>query len=169
MFISESDGFSINTDIFETNILNLAVVIGILIYYGRSVVSDLLKSRKDAISKSLQEADNKLREAEEILLVAKKNLEMAKSKSDEIRTQGNIISDQTSTSLLKNIEEDIKRLNLANVSSIKFEEEKSISEICHKLGSSALLKTIEILNGTLNPNIQKKFVSRNIDKLSLKF
>jgi F-type H+-transporting ATPase subunit b len=35
-FISHSDGFGINTDVFETNILNLSVVIGILVYYGRA-------------------------------------------------------------------------------------------------------------------------------------
>lgn len=35
-FISEYEGFGINTDIIETNVLNLAVVIGVLIYYGRS-------------------------------------------------------------------------------------------------------------------------------------
>lgn len=35
-FVSHSDGFGINTDIFETNILNLSVVIGVLVYYGRA-------------------------------------------------------------------------------------------------------------------------------------
>lgn len=38
-FISESEGFGINTDLFETNILNLSVVIGVLIYYGRVAFS----------------------------------------------------------------------------------------------------------------------------------
>jgi F-type H+-transporting ATPase subunit b len=32
-----SNGFGFNTDIFETNILNLSVVIGVLIYYGRAI------------------------------------------------------------------------------------------------------------------------------------
>ena len=36
-FISSSEGFGFNTDIFETNILNLAVVLGVLVYYGRIV------------------------------------------------------------------------------------------------------------------------------------
>jgi hypothetical protein len=35
ILISETESFGINTDILETNILNLAVVIGVLIYYGR--------------------------------------------------------------------------------------------------------------------------------------
>lgn len=37
--ISESKGFGINTDIFETNILNLSIVIGLLVYYGRIAFS----------------------------------------------------------------------------------------------------------------------------------
>lgn len=34
---SESEKFGINLDIIETNIINLAVVIGILVYYGSSL------------------------------------------------------------------------------------------------------------------------------------
>lgn len=33
--VAHSEGFGINTDILETNVLNLAVVIGVLIYYGK--------------------------------------------------------------------------------------------------------------------------------------
>lgn len=36
---SEREGFGVNTDIFETNILNLSVVVGVLIYYGRITCS----------------------------------------------------------------------------------------------------------------------------------
>ena len=33
--ISHEEKFGINTDIFETNIINLSIVIAVLIYYGR--------------------------------------------------------------------------------------------------------------------------------------
>lgn len=39
MIIAEAGKFGINTDIFETNVLNLSVVIGVLIYYGRVAFS----------------------------------------------------------------------------------------------------------------------------------
>ena len=42
MPIAHSEGFGINTDIFETNILNLSVVIGVLIYYGRAAFTEHL-------------------------------------------------------------------------------------------------------------------------------
>jgi len=38
-FVSHVETFGINNDIFETNILNLSVVIGVLIYYGRVAFS----------------------------------------------------------------------------------------------------------------------------------
>lgn len=38
-FLSKHEGFGLNTDIFETNIINLSVVIGVLIYYGRIAFS----------------------------------------------------------------------------------------------------------------------------------
>lgn len=36
-FICESENFGINTDLLETNIFNLTVVIGCVIYYGKSL------------------------------------------------------------------------------------------------------------------------------------
>lgn len=38
-FVSHVETFGINNDIFETNILNLSVVIGVLVYYGRFAFS----------------------------------------------------------------------------------------------------------------------------------
>lgn len=37
--IPETKSFGINMNIFETNILNLSVVIGVLVYYGRAAFS----------------------------------------------------------------------------------------------------------------------------------
>lgn len=42
VFISETEGFGINTDLFETNILNLSIVIGVLIYYGRVAIFGMI-------------------------------------------------------------------------------------------------------------------------------
>lgn len=77
----------------------------------------------------MQEADNKLREAEESLAFANKNFETAKLKAEQIRSQGLVLSGQTSKALLDAVEEDIKRLKASNLSSIRFEEEKSINEV----------------------------------------
>lgn len=89
----------------------------------------MIKGRKDSILKSLQDADNRLREAEENLAFAKKNFDLAKVKAEQIKAQGVALSLQTSKTLLEVVDEDIKRLKAANLSTIKFEEEKSINEV----------------------------------------
>lgn len=40
---------------------------------------------------------------------------------------------------------------------------------CQKLSFSAFVKAIEKLNKRLNSSLQKKIISQNIDKLSVKF
>ncbi len=37
--LASHNSFGINTDVIETNILNLSVVIAVLVYYGRIVFS----------------------------------------------------------------------------------------------------------------------------------
>jgi F0F1-type ATP synthase membrane subunit b/b' len=99
------------------------------VIYFLSHLGDLIKSRKDNILKSLQDADNKFREAEENLAFSKKNFELAKSKAEQIRSQGLIVSAQTVKTLLDSIDDDIKRLKASNIAMIHFEEEKSVNEV----------------------------------------
>lgn len=70
--------------------------------------------------------------------------------------------------MLDAVEEDIKRLKALNLATVKMEEEKSINEICQKLSQVALIKAIEKISSKLNANLQKKIISRKIEKLSVK-
>ena len=103
------------------------------------------------------------------MLLAKNNLDNAKLKADQIRTQSSILSSETAKNILKSIEEDIKRLKMSNLSTIRLEEERSINEVCQKLSELALSKAVEKLEKKLNSNIQKKIITQNIDKLSSKY
>lgn len=167
-FISEeSEGFGINTDIFETNILNLAVVIGVLVYYGRSLLSDVIKNRKESILRNLQDADSKFKEASENLESAKTQFQEANLKSEQIRNQGFSIASQSSKKLIESVEDDIKRLKETTLSTVQFEEENSIKEVCQKLSELAFSRSVEILKKRLNANIHKKIISQSTEKLSL--
>jgi F0F1-type ATP synthase membrane subunit b/b' len=81
------------------------------------------------VLRSLQEAQNKLKEAEASLLTAKNNFQLAKEKAEEIRNQSVLLSSQTKKSLLLEIEDDIKRLQSSGLAVIRLEEEKSVSEM----------------------------------------
>jgi len=68
---SLGEGIGINTDILDTNIINLTVVIGVLVYVGGDVLSSLLTNRKEMILKTLQDADDRYKEAEQKIADAK--------------------------------------------------------------------------------------------------
>jgi len=160
--VAESEGFGINTDLIETNVLNLAVVIGVLVYFGKDIVSDTLKTRKEAILKSLQDADNKFQEATDKLNEAKKQFEFAKVKAEEIRAQGLVTADKSSKKLLARVEDDIKRLEDSKAATLRFEEEKAITEVCEKVSRLALEQAVENLNKRLDPALQKRIIQLNI-------
>ncbi len=96
-------------------------------------------------------------------------MDTAKLKADQIKTQNSILSNETAKNILKSIEEDIKRLKMSNLSTIRLEEERSINEVCQKLSELALNKAMEKLEKKLNNTIQKKIITQNIDKLSSKY
>lgn len=40
--LSSAEGFGLNTNILETNIINLSVVLGVLIYFGKGVCASCI-------------------------------------------------------------------------------------------------------------------------------
>jgi len=54
------EGFGLNTNILETNVINIALLVGLLIYSFTDVVKSTLKEREDSISLDLDTAANKL-------------------------------------------------------------------------------------------------------------
>ena len=81
-------GFGINTNIFETNIINLAAVVGIVVTFVGNNLSALLDERKKTILSNLEEANQRALDAQEKLNKAKEQLEAAKKKAQEIREEG---------------------------------------------------------------------------------
>lgn len=59
------EGFGINTNLYETNVLNLAVVVFVVINFGGSVITDILSLRRTEILNALSTAEAKAQEAKE--------------------------------------------------------------------------------------------------------
>lgn len=118
--IFKLNAFLIASSVFKEKFLNNLFLL---------CLNDLINNRRETILQSLQEADNKFREAEENLRFASENLNSAKLKAQQIRTQGNVLAQKTYESVLETIENDIKRLEAVSLSTIRFEEDKSMNEV----------------------------------------
>lgn len=159
------EGFGINGNLLETNIINLSVVIGVLVYFGGDILSSLLINRKEMILKSITDAEERYAEAQAKLAEAQEQLTVAKTKAEEIRAQGVVTANQGTKNLLERAEEDIKRLEETKQATIRFEEEKAVQEVCEKVSRLALAQATEKVKKRLDTNLRQRIVDLNIAML----
>ena len=66
-----------NTDIFDTNLINLSLVVGVVVTLGGDALTSALDERRRSILSSLEDANNKFNEAQNLLKSAQTKLELS--------------------------------------------------------------------------------------------
>ena len=79
-------GFGLNLNLFETNVINLAVVIFGLYKFLPNFLGGMLERRRALILSDLQDAEDRLSKARSSLDEAKKDLAAAEEKAKKIRS-----------------------------------------------------------------------------------
>ena len=59
--VSLAEGFGFNTNLLETNILNLAVVLPLVFSLGKDTLTSILDNRREKILSSLRTADDRFK------------------------------------------------------------------------------------------------------------
>jgi F-type H+-transporting ATPase subunit b len=85
--LAEHEGIGLNLDILETGLLNILALLAILVYTGRDFLGSALEERKTTIVKGVQDAEDRLNEAQSRLAEAKKQLEQANIVIGEIKNE----------------------------------------------------------------------------------
>ena len=62
-----SEGFGLNFNILQTNLINLAIVIGVLVWFLKGFLGGILERRRSAILQDLQDAEARFNKATEDL------------------------------------------------------------------------------------------------------
>ncbi len=145
--------FGFNTNILETNVLNLAVVLAIVITYVGDALRGLLANRKQTILNNFREADQRASEAQERLNQARIQLDQAKTKAQQIGEQALITVEQEKKQFVRQTQEDIKRLGILQQETLKFEQQKAQNQLAQKLVRLALHQVREKLQQRLNNSL----------------
>jgi len=85
--LANEGNIALNTDILETGLINIIVLVGILIYTGKDFLGSLLEERKTTIVKSVQDAEDRLNEAQKRLEEAQKQLNQVNVIISEIKSE----------------------------------------------------------------------------------
>lgn len=156
------EGFGINGNVLETNVVNLAVVIGVLVKYGGEIATTTLKERKEKILKSITDAEERYAEAQRQLALAKDEIEVAKKKAENIRSQSLVTAEQTVQKIFKSAEEEINRLEESKQATLQLEEKKALAEVCDRVSRLVLDQATKTIKQRVDPTLRSRLVDLNI-------
>ncbi len=148
-----AEHFGFNTNILETNVLNLTVVLAVVVTYVGDALRGLLENRKQTILNNFREADQRASEAQDRLNTARLQLEQAQAKAKQIREQAVITIEQEKNQIVLQNQQDIKRLSVIQQETLQFEQQKVQNELAQKLVRLALHQVREKLTQRLNSSI----------------
>nr|QWY86592.1 ATP synthase CF0 subunit I [Prioria balsamifera] len=154
--------FGFNTDILATNPINLSVVLGVLIFFGKGVLSDLLDNRKQRILKTILNSEELREGAIEQLEKARARLRKVEMEADRFRVNGYSEIEREKWNLINSISMTLEQLENYKNETIHFEEQRAINQVRQRVFQQALQGALGTLNSCLNNELHLRTISANI-------
>nr|YP_010190812.1 ATP synthase CF0 subunit I [Veronica eriogyne]YP_010830948.1 ATP synthase CF0 subunit I [Veronica peregrina]YP_010831035.1 ATP synthase CF0 subunit I [Veronica undulata]YP_010934605.1 ATP synthase CF0 subunit I [Veronica anagallis-aquatica]AKZ21642.1 ATP synthase CF0 B subunit [Veronica americana]QUE26657.1 ATP synthase CF0 subunit I [Veronica undulata]QZK26193.1 ATP synthase CF0 subunit I [Veronica eriogyne]WFF51337.1 ATP synthase CF0 subunit I [Veronica peregrina]WFF51424.1 ATP synthas len=157
--------FGLNTDILATNPINLSVVIGVLIFFGKGVLSDLLDNRKQRILNTIRNSEELRGGAIEQLEKARARLRKAEMEADQFRVNGYSEIEREKLNLINSTYKTLEQLDNYKNETIQFEQQRAINQVRQRVFQQALQGALGTLNSSLNNELHLRTISANIGML----
>nr|QRG01017.1 ATP synthase CF0 subunit I [Satyrium nepalense var. ciliatum] len=155
--------FEFNTDILATNLINLSVVLGVLIFFGKGVcASCVFQKRKQKILSTIRNSEELRRGAIEQLERARARLRKVEMEADEYRTNGYSEIEREKVNLINATLDSLKRLENFKNETIFFEQQRAINQVRQQVFQQALKRALRTLNSCLNSELHFRTISDNI-------
>ena len=163
--IFASEGFGLNLNIFETNILNLAVVVFGLYKFLPGFLGKILEKRRTTILSDLKEAEDRLAQAQDSLSQAKDDLSSAKQKADKIRNDCKVRAEAIRLESEKRTVEEMARIKQGAASDLSAEAARVTSQLRKEAAELAIEKALAMLPQKLDSNTQDNFLKQSIKNI----
>jgi F-type H+-transporting ATPase subunit b len=159
-------GVSLNFDIFEANLVNLALLDGGLFYLLSGALSESLSERQQKILGAIQESEEKLQEATTRLTEGETKLAQAQIVIESIQKDAQQTAVQVKSTILTDGKTEIERLTATAKAQINTIENRVRKQISDYVATLALQRITMQLEGKLNSSLQQQIIDRNISKLA---
>ena len=163
--IFASEGFGLNLNIFETNIINLAVVVFGLYKFLPGFLGKILERRRTSILSDLKEAEDRFAQAQDSLSQAKDDLSSAKQKADKIRNDCKVRAEAIRLESEKRTVEEMARIKQGAASDLSAEAARVTSQLRKEAAELAIEKALAMLPKKLDSNTQDNFLKQSIKNI----
>jgi F-type H+-transporting ATPase subunit b len=165
---AEAHGLSLNTDIFEANLINLAIVIGIVVYFGRGFLGKILSERKSGIEATIQDSETKKKQAIQSQSEQEK-VAQAATEAQRILAEAENGAKTAQEGILAQAILEIQRLEESATADTTSSQARAIAELRQRVVELSLKKVEQELQAQISGNeeIQRKLIDRSIDLLGV--
>nr|YP_010274634.1 ATP synthase CF0 subunit I [Wisteria villosa]QJQ79584.1 ATP synthase CF0 subunit I [Wisteria brachybotrys]QJQ79660.1 AtpF [Wisteria sinensis]QJQ79813.1 ATP synthase CF0 subunit I [Wisteria floribunda]UJT97077.1 ATP synthase CF0 subunit I [Wisteria floribunda]UJT97229.1 ATP synthase CF0 subunit I [Wisteria sinensis] len=162
--------FGFDTDILATNLINLSVVLGVLIFFGKGVcasclfqrLSDLLDNRKQRILRTIRNSEELREGAVEQLEKARARLRKVETEADRFRVNGYSEIERDKLNLINSIYTTLEQLENYKNETIHFEQQRAINQVQQRVLQQALQGALGTLNSCLNNELHLRTIGAHI-------
>ena len=141
ILLAQSEGISLNTDILESGLLNIIALVAILIYSGRDFLSPVLEARKNEISRSVEDAQERRDEAFLSWAIAETQLDQVTVLISEITEQTVLIKKSLLKTDVDQSKKDLTTRFGKALTLLRSKEQQIFSEVKQQIISLVLKQT----------------------------
>jgi F-type H+-transporting ATPase subunit b len=161
----EESGFGLNFNLLDTNLINLAIIIAVLIYFGRGFLGKMLSERRANIEQAIRDAEERKKSASAALAEQQQKLAQAKVTAEEILKDAEASAQSARESILAQAERDLARLREAASQDITSQQERMIREIRNRVVSLSMEQAEAQLRSQVDDSKHKELIDRSISML----
>lgn len=160
--LAHGDGFGLNTNILETNLFNLVIVIGLLVYFGRGFLGKLLGTRRENIAAAIREAEERQGVAKKALAEQQVKLAQAQQEAERIRANAVQAAEKVKAEILAKSEQDVQRMREEASRDLAAEQERVVAQLRQRAVAQAIAQVESQLSSGLNEDQQRQYVDRGL-------
>ena len=160
-------GFGLNLNLFETNVLNWAVVIFGLYKFLPGFLGKMLQKRREGILLELKDAEDRLQTATSALEKAKSDLLLAEEKASQIKIDSKKRSEAIKLESEKRAIEEMARIKQSAISDESSEASRAISQLRKEAVELAIKKALDSLPSRLDQSTQENLLSKSINDIGI--
>ena len=162
-----SAGFGLNLNIFETNVLNWAVVVFGLYKFLPSFLGKMLEKRREGILLELKDAEDRLKISSDALTKAKADLSLAQEKANQIKADSLKRSEAIKLDSEKKAIEEMARIKQSAISDESSEASRAMSQLRKEAVELAIKKALDSLPNRLDQETQENLVTQSINNIEI--
>ncbi|NJL48334.1 MAG: F0F1 ATP synthase subunit B [Leptolyngbyaceae cyanobacterium SM2_5_2] len=162
---TEEGGVGLNFDILETNLINLVIIAGVLVYFGSKFLGKTLSTRQAAIESAIVEAEQRKQEAAMALAEQQQKLAQAQEEAKKILADAEQAATRSREAILAQAEADVERMRATAAQDLSSQEVRVMRELQQRIATLALKRAESELPHRLNDEVQRRLIDVSIVSL----